>query len=252
MKSILTKAFAAAALLIGTLGQGGAALAMTVQPVVLDLQTTGRGMTQVVTVTNTFAYPLAVELRAEQLVMADGTMRPSGKETDDLLIFPPQALIQPGQTQSFRVQYVGDPQMTQSKHYYVNVAQLPVQRAPGEASVQVLYNFQVLVSIAPLGGKPAIRVDQAAITTAEGGKPVVALTVSNPSNTHGFLSQGRLRIVERDNAGKELFRRTLTGPEVQQVIGYGLIGAGQTRKVTVPVELPSAAGTLEVTFTPEG
>ncbi|WP_423141728.1 molecular chaperone [Parablastomonas sp. CN1-191] len=249
MNSFLSKAFAAVLL---ACTQVSAALAMTVQPVVLDLQTQGRGMTQVITVTNTFAAPLAVELRAEQIVMADGTMRPSGKETDDLLIFPPQALIQPGQTQSFRVQYVGDPQLATSKHYYVTVAQLPVKRAEGDASVQVLYNFQVLVSIAPQGGKPAIKVDQAAIVTSDAGKPVVSLTVSNPSNTHGFLSQGRMRIIERDAAGKEIFRRSLAGPEVQQIIGYGLIGAGQTRKVTVPVELPSAAGTLDVQFTPEG
>ena len=38
-----------------------AATAMTVQPVVIDLQTAGRGMSQVVTVENTFANPLPVD-----------------------------------------------------------------------------------------------------------------------------------------------------------------------------------------------
>ena len=44
----------------------------------------------------------------------------------------------------------------------------------------------------------------------------------------------------------------MTGPEVQQTIGFGLIGAGQTRRVLVPIELPVEGGTVEAQFTPEG
>ena len=33
-------------------------------------------------------------------------------------------------------------------------------------------------------------------------------------------------------------------------MGFGLIGGHQTRKVRLPVELPTAAGTVEVTFSP--
>jgi len=43
--------------------------AMTVQPVVINLQTGGRGMTQVITVENTFAAPLPVELRIQELTL---------------------------------------------------------------------------------------------------------------------------------------------------------------------------------------
>ena len=209
------------------------ALAMTVQPVVLNLTTGGRGMTQVVTVTNTFAYPLAVEMRAEELTVDANGVRSTGQETDDLIIFPPQALIQPGQTQTFRVQYVGDPALATSKHYYVTVAQLPVQVEQGQTAVQVLYNFQVLVSVAPQNAKPAIRVEATEISNDDGhALPVV--TFGNPAAAHGFLSDGRLRIVQRDATGREVFSRTLSAPEVQQAIGYGLIAAGQTRRVTLP------------------
>ena len=62
-----------------------------------------------------------------------------------------QAMIQPGQTQTFRVQYVGDPDLARSKHYYVTVAQLPVQMPQGQSAIQILYNFQVLVSVSPSG-----------------------------------------------------------------------------------------------------
>jgi hypothetical protein len=79
---------------------------------------------------------------------------------------------------------------------------------------------------------------------------VPAITFTNNSNSHGFLSNGRIRIVQKDAAGKEIFRREFSAPEVQQAIGYGLMGAGQTRRVTLPLELPSAAGTIEAQYTP--
>jgi hypothetical protein len=41
----------------------------------------------------------------------------------------------------------------------------------------------------------------------------------------------------------------MSAPEVQQVIGYGLMGAGQVRKVTLPIELPAGGGTVEALYT---
>lgn len=227
------------------------AVAMTVQPVVIDLQNSGRGMTQVITVENTFATPLPVEMRIEQLALDENGVKLTGKDPGDLLVFPPQTLIQPGQTQTFRVQYVGDPDLTASKHYYVTVAQLPVKLPEGQSAIQILYNFQVLVSIAPAGAKPALTIQSAGIGRNEAGKPVATLVLGNASAAHGYLSSGRLRIIQKDAAGKEVFRRTLSGPEVQQTIGFGLVGAGQTRRVTVPVELPVDGGSVEASFTPE-
>lgn len=225
--------------------------AMTVQPVVVDLQTSGRAMTQVITVENTFANPLPVELRVEELSFDESGIHSTGKDPGDLLIFPPQALIQPGQTQSFRVQWVGDPDLKASKHYYITVAQLPVELPEGQSAIQILYNFQVLASISPAGAKPHLVLQTAEVGRNEAGKPIAVVTVSNDSAAHGYLSQGRLKIVEKDAGGKVIFQRTLAGPEIQQTVGFGLIAPGQTRRVSIPVELPTMEGSVEAQFTPE-
>lgn len=228
------------------------ATAMTVQPVVVDLQVAGSHMSSVVTVENTFTNPLPVEMRIEELSFDENGAHGTGKDPGDLLVFPPQALIQPGQTQTFRIQYVGDPALARSKHYYVTVAQLPVKLPEGQSAIQILYNFQVLVSVAPQGAKPALRIVSAEVGKNDKGQPVPIVTVSNGANAHGYLSQGRLRIIEKDASGKEVFRRTIPGPEIQQTIGFGLVTAGQTRRVVVPVVLPAEGGTVEAQFTPEG
>ncbi len=225
-----------------------AALAMTVQPVVIDLQTSGRSMSQVIQVENTFATPLPVELTVQELELTPDGVKQTGKDPGDLLVFPPQAIIAPGQTQTFRVQYVGDPALAKSKHYYVTVAQLPVKLPEGQSAIQILYNFQVLISVSPAGVKPKIEVQSAQVIKTPEGKSVPVVTVVNESPAHGYLSNGHLRIVERDKSGAQVFSRTLSGAEIQQTMGFGLIGGGQTRQVAVPVELPSADGTVEASF----
>lgn len=250
-KTTKTRIAIAAGAIVAVLASASIVWAMTVQPVVIDLTTSGRGMSQVLTVENTFTTPLPVEMRIEDLVLTDNGVKGAGKDSGDLLVFPPQALIQPGQTQSFRVQYVGDPDLPKSKHYYVTVAQLPVQLPEGQSAIQILYNFQVLVSVSPAGAKPAVQVDSADIVTSQDGKMRAVLTVSNPSTAHGYLSKGRLRLIVRDASGKEVLRRLIPGPEIQQTIGFGLVGAGQTRKITVPIELPAEGTSVEAQFTPD-
>src|SRR3546814_2418656 len=55
----------------------------------------------------------------------------------------------------------------------------------------------------------------------------------------------------RDASGRELIRQTLTGPDIQQGAGYGLIGGNEMRSFTLPLELPAEIGTIEARFEPE-
>lgn len=252
MCSTVKRRFLAAVIMVTALfAVGQPASAMTVQPVVLDLQSSGRGMTQVITVQNTFSTPLPVEMRVEQLNVDNNGFTGTGHDPGDLLVFPPQALIQPGQTQTFRVQWVGNPQLAKSQHYYVTVAQLPVQLPTGQSAIQILYNFQVLVSVSPPGAEPNLKIAGAEIGKNADGKPIPVITVSDDSAAHGYLSHGRLRITEKDTSGKDVFNKVLTGPEIQQIAGFGLVAAGQTRHISIPVVLPVEGGSLEVQFTPD-
>lgn len=236
---------------VAVLGISTAVYAMTVQPVVIDLTTSGRGMSQVVTVENSFDRPLPVELRTEGLDLTTDGVKPSGRDPGELAVFPPQALIPPGQRQNFRVQYVGDPALARSKHYFVTVAQLPVQTTDAQSNIQLLYNFQVLVSVSPEGAKPALKIASAEIGKDAEGAPAPVITVANSSAAHGYLSRGRLRVVQFGADGRELLSKQFTGPDLQQTIGYGLIGGGQTRRITLPVRLPQATGRIEAQFTPD-
>lgn len=225
--------------------------AQTVKPLVVDLATTGRGMSQIISVENTSAAPLPVELTVQELIIESNETILTGTDPGEVIVFPPQATIQPGQTQSFRLQYVGDPALARSKHYYVTVAQVPVAGRAGVSGVQVVFNFQVLASVGPRGARPALRVQSAEIGEDESGNPASIVTMSNESTTYGYLSRGRLRVIGRDAAGREVFRKTYSGPELGQMVGMGLIGSGQQRQFILPGALPPEARSIEARFTPD-
>lgn len=226
--------------------------AMTVQPVVVDMSTAGRGMSASVRVENNSSAPLPVELRINETDFTATTVTASDRPSEDIMAFPPQAIIPPGQTQVFRLQYLGDPDTERSKHYYVTVAQLPVELPEGQSAIQILYNFQVMVNVASATATPPqMTVTGTGIATNADGKPVATFTVNNAGLNYGYLANNRVTIIERDAAGKEVFRRVLSSNDVQQTIGFGLLGPEQTRTFKSPVELPSADGRIEVTLAAE-
>jgi P pilus assembly chaperone PapD len=220
-----------------------AASATTVTPVVIDLQSNGRGVVANISVSNTGAGPLPIEIEIIPLVPSTAGLQPGQTQAadEDLLVTPPSALIPAGKTQTFRVQWIGDPELATSKHYYVSINQLPVKLPEGESAVQVVYNFQVLVSVSSPNRKPQLAIASAATATVD-GKPVAAVTVQNNGQAHGYISQHRLKIAATGAGGAELFSKTISGAEFQQLVGYGLVATGQTRTVNIPLDQPVPPG----------
>src|SRR5206468_5383732 len=104
------------------------ALATTVSPVMVDLQTNGRGVVANISVNNTGAGALPIEIQVIPLTPTATGLQPGKGDTDeDLPVTPPSVLIPAGKTQTFRVQWIGDPELNSSKHYYISINQLPVK-----------------------------------------------------------------------------------------------------------------------------
>lgn len=225
----------------------GAVAAMTVQPVVLDLRMAGRQMSAPIRVENNGPNPLPVEIRIVEADFLPDTVRASDRLSEDLIVFPPQALIPPGETQVFRVQYVGDPSAPSSRHYYAEVSQLPVELPEGQSAIQILYNFQVMVNVAStVGGDPRLSVQGAEIVQDDSGAPRIAFSVRNDGLNYGYISTGSLTLIHRNAAGREIMRRSLSSNDIQQMIGFGMVGPEITRRFIAPVDLESAEGSVEV------
>ncbi|MFM6932029.1 MAG: fimbria/pilus periplasmic chaperone [Novosphingobium sp.] len=225
-----------------------AAEATTVSPVMVDLQSGGRRVVANVSVNNTGANPLPVEIVVTKLKATAVGFEQTKANAEDLLVVPPLAMIAPGQTQTFRVQWIGEPDIADSAHYYVGINQVPVKLPEGKSAVQVVYNFQVLASVSSPQRKADMIVKSAAPGRTQDGKTAVSLTVENVGGAHDYLSQHRIRITQADGNGQQVFDKMMSGSEFQQAIGYGLVASHSTRTVLIPLPLPSETGAVKVTL----
>jgi len=221
--------------------------AMTVQPVILDLKSAGRDMGGQIRVENTGTSPLPVEIRLVEADLLPDNVKASDRLTEDLIAIPAQAIIPPGATQAFRIQYIGDPEVDRSQHYYAEVSQLPVEVPGGQSTIQVLYNFQAMVNVASIvADEPRLSVEGAEIVRPkEDGPARIAFTVHNAGRNYGYLSNGSLKLTQHNAAGEEVFSRTLNESDVQQTIGFGLVGPETSRTFVAPIDLETAEGTAE-------
>jgi P pilus assembly chaperone PapD len=240
-------AFAAGAAL-WTLGLPS--LALNVQPVIVDLLSTGRRASSVISLQNTFAETVPVEITVHPVRIVDGELREmEEEEAENLIVFPGQAVLQAGQLQAFRVQWIGDPAPQASEHYYVTVSQLPVALPENQNAIQVLHRFKVLVSVGAPDAEASLKIEMVAVRQTEDGKTQPVLTVTNAGDTYSYVGRHRMTVVQRAPGGEVVFRESFEPEEIQQRMGLGVVPSGQTRVLPINLDLPQTTGTVSVELT---
>jgi fimbrial chaperone protein len=212
--------------------------AMSVTPIVLDLSTSGGKNSSQISVVNDASKPLPVEIVVFRVELDEQGQMTKQPAADDFLIVPPQALIPPGATQSFRLQWLGDPQIKSSQSYVVSVNQVPVKMPEGKNGVQVVFNFATVVNIAPAAGKAEINLVKAGIGKDDKGKTRPEVTVKNPGNIYAKLTDATIKL----SGGS--WSQTLTPEQLRQTVGIGLVQPGKTRRFLLPVDVPDGVSQL--------
>jgi len=192
-----------------------------------ELTPSGRGATQDVRVENTDATPLPVELHVERRHIGLNGEDLREPADDDFVIFPPQGIVPPNGFQNFRVQYIGDPAITETALYVVTVAQLPVDTSATDASgVKFLFNLGTSVAVSPPGTtanvvtksvEPSATAGMLKVTVVNEGKRFARLH----TGAWTFSSQGRTE--------------TLEGEPLRGAVAQPLIEPGATRILELPV-----------------
>jgi P pilus assembly chaperone PapD len=221
--------------------------AINVQPLVLDLVSAGANARSSIQVVNDSAAPLPVELVINRLEIGETGKLSETAAGDEFLVFPPQAIVPPGATQSFRVQWVGEPGIKRSQSYMFSVNQLPVKQKGAESGVQVVFNFGVIVNVAPVGAQSALMLTKTEVAT-EAGRRGAALTVENPGAMHAYFADSGVVL---EGAG---WRKAVSSSELKQIIGFGVVQPGKKRRFLVPVaDMPASVSqvTARLSYTPK-
>lgn len=213
------------------------AMAIDVNPMVKHITPTGTNSGYRLSVRNTDDQPITVEIQAFIMEVDENGRRSLSEEVDDLAIFPPQSVIPPNREQVVQVRYVGAPDVG-PRMYLVRVAQLPITFASEEgsqsgAAIQVAFNVNTHVLLAPAGARPALHV--LSTRTAENGD----VLISAENRGDGFASLREARYVVTAAGGREVEVRA-EDVDVGQV---STLPGGARRNIRIPAALVPGVGT---------
>lgn len=214
--------------ILGVLSFSSSLYAQRVQPMVYELSPTGAGASTSLRIENTKSTPMTMEFVATKMMIDEVGNETNQPADDDFLIFPPQALIQPGKTQVVRVKYVGDPKLDHSVAYRVSVKQLPVTlEKSGSTGVAMLVNFNTLANVVPTSSSADLAVVE--IAPAENGQ--WSVTVENRGDKYARLSKTKWRVESTDGS---VDARVLSKSEVGAMTDLNLVLPKQKLSQTIP------------------
>lgn len=207
--------------------------AMSVSPIEVEMSSVGMKSHAQITVVNDAPDPLPVQAIVQTLSLNERGEKKLSIADDDLLVFPMQAMIPPGGMQIFRIQWVGVPELPQSKTFLVSLNQVPVRARGAQTVVQVVIGLGVLINVAPPTGAPKIRLLQTGVVRDSiSGKRHPTIAVENVSNVHALLSQATITL-SADGWSTEI-----PSGKLQSKLGIGLVQPGRRRTFILPVDLP--------------
>jgi fimbrial chaperone protein len=218
------------------------AQAMTVSPMQVEMTAVGKRSHAQVSVINNSDKPLPVEAVMQRLTIDEAGRQSSAKAGDEFLIMPPQAIIPPGGTQNFRVQWLGDPAMDQSQSFMLYMNQIPVKLPEVKSGIQVVMSMGVMINVAPAAGSPSMKVVATGVAQGKAGKRYPTITVENTSKVHALLTQSTISLTAVG------WSNTLTPRSIGDQVGIGLVQPGHRRKFTLPVELPASVSSVQASL----
>ena len=216
------------------------ARAMSVTPILTDMATAGRDSRSTITVVNTGATTLPVEINVSRLDLGENGELGLTPDDEDFLVFPPQAMIAPGASQVFRLQWAGEPDIAASRSYALMVNQIPVDSQSEGTVLELVYSVVVYVNVSPLQGNDDVRLVRIAPITDEHGGRKLEVVVENRGNRHHYVSRDRILITAASGGWSRDFRAS----EFASSVGIGLVQPGKTRRFILPVEPPAGVTVL--------
>ena len=206
---------------------------MSVEPLVIDVVTTGKGSSQSFKVGNDGAAPLPVEIRISRMEI--GSQGELGFEPaeEDFIVYPPQANIPKGGAQIFRLQWIGNPTVKASRTYRFSVSQVPVKLPKEISGIQINMSFGVIVSVSPPESSATILVTGVTLSDGKDGKRTAALKVKNTGVRHAYLRNAAINL-----SGGGGWSMKLSPYEVEQKVGLEIVQPGKERRFLLPIEVP--------------
>lgn len=212
--------------------------ALSVTPITIEMKSVGNSARATITVTNPTSQPTAIEPTFDRVSISEnGAVSRKEDDGGNFLIMPLQAVIPPGGTQTFRLQWLGEPNLPRSESYFITFNQLLIRGLAATTGITVLTAFSVAVNVNPAGIPPAITLTSTEIDTSS-GTPRPVITVENPTQAHALLKDAAITVIAD---GVQL---PVPVHDFEQAFGTGLLQPWARRRFVLPIDLPPTTQTI--------
>lgn len=229
-------------LMMALLISAGPSSAYEVNPMVIELRPSGQGSSASGVITNSHDVPIAIEIQ-----IFSRTQNPDGSddlvpENEDIIVTPPQVVIQPGESQTFRVSWVGEQTPDRERAYRLVTNQLPIRfrqekRENYVAEVTMRYRYEVALYVQPQGTTPRAQLRSARVfDDAEHGR-VLEVTITSDGTRRAILENPQLQLA----SGGASF--SVDTAELAPLVGLNVL-PGSTRIVRMPAPAGLPLGDL--------
>jgi fimbrial chaperone protein len=230
-----------------------ASLLFYLAPMIANLAPAGKEASQAFEVVNTSKdRSVAIELYMAKREMAiDGSETYSAEEAeDDFLLYPPQTFLKPGEGQTVRVTWLGDPNPAKELAYRLIAQQVPLDTDTQSTNVRgreinltTLVRYAGSVYITPQGATPDLVLESAVYQKGTTGDELL-VTFHNRGTAHTLLQDLTLTIAPVGQADKAITLK----PEQLKGINNENILADSKRQFIIPYPNGLPIGNLNVTF----
>ncbi|UUM31773.1 hypothetical protein [Vibrio japonicus] len=128
------------------------------------------GRSAQITVVNNTTQKLPLETSLLQLAFKkDGSYGTKEPKDESLIVLPPAAILTPGATQVFRVQWIGAEQLPESKSYFVRFTQPSLYSSDSSTGIALQIHYNALLHVSSDQNKPSIvlNIDNEGAATLE-------------------------------------------------------------------------------------
>ena len=199
---------------------------------------------------------------AVELYLAKREVGIDGEETyvretaeENFLLYPPQTFLKPGEAQTVRVTWVGEPNPSHELAYRLIAEQVPLDTTPQpsnannrQMNITTLVRYGGSIYITPKDAVPNVVLESAVHQKDKGGSARLVLTFNNLGTAHTLLQNLTLTIVSQEQPGKSV---RLRPTELPGISGENILAHHKRRFIIPwPSELP--VGAVDVTFEHQG
>lgn len=164
-------------------------------PMNINLQTEGRGKSQVAYIENDSSEKIAIQIKVATREILENGKEVRSKVEDKISIFPRQMILKPKEKRTVRIRWNGPKSLKKEKSFRVIAEQLPIEIAQvkkKKTNIKILLKYSAALYVTDNKFKPDVLIKSVLLIPQ---KKTMRVFLENTGTAHQVIYKSKLKIV---------------------------------------------------------